>query len=101
MFSQNIMLSVCVLCFSVNAALFTFPMMLLISYWLMIDDVITGGRSLILRFLPGPFKTGPLVDASFLSYILLAIVQKVLEGLLKVMAQNDRLTMYFTYHITH
>ena len=43
MFSQNIMLSVCVLCFSGNAGLFTFPMMLLISYWLMIDDVITVG----------------------------------------------------------
>ena len=43
MFSQNIMISVCVLCFSVNAGLFTFPMMLLISYWLMIDDVIAVG----------------------------------------------------------
>ena len=63
MFSQNIMLSVCVLCFSVNAALFTFPMMLLISYWLMIDDVITGGRSLILRFLQGPGDMGPGEDA--------------------------------------
>ena len=43
MFSRNIMLSVCVLCFSVNAALFTFPMMSLIFYWLMIDDVIILG----------------------------------------------------------
>ena len=30
----------------------------------MIDDVITGGRSLILRFLPGPVETGPEVNAS-------------------------------------
>ena len=43
MFSQNIMISVCVLCFSVNAGLFTFPMMSLISYWQLIDDVIAVG----------------------------------------------------------
>ena len=43
MFSQNIMIYVCVLCFSVNAGLFTFPMMSLISYWLLIDDVIAVG----------------------------------------------------------
>ena len=30
----------------------------------MIDDVITGGRSLMLRFLPGPVETGPEVNAS-------------------------------------
>ena len=43
MFSQNIMIYVCVLCFSVNAGLFTFPMMSLIpiGYW--IDDVIAVG----------------------------------------------------------
>ena len=43
MFSQNIMMYVGVLCFSVNAGLFTFPMMSLISYWLLIDDVIAVG----------------------------------------------------------
>ena len=43
MFSQNIMIYVCVLCFSVNAGLFTFPMMSLISYWQLIDDVIAVG----------------------------------------------------------
>ena len=31
----------------------------------MIDDVITGGRSLMLRFLPGPVETGPEVNASY------------------------------------
>ena len=43
MFSQNIMMYVGVLCFSVNAGLFTFPMMSLIpiGYW--IDDVIAVG----------------------------------------------------------
>ena len=31
----------------------------------MIDDVITGGRSLILRFLLGPVEMGPEVNASY------------------------------------
>ena len=38
----------------------------------MIDDVITGGRSLILRFLPGPVETGPVVDASSKSVLILS-----------------------------
>ena len=44
MFSQNIMIYVCVLCFSVNDGLFTFAMMSMISYWLLIDDVIAVGE---------------------------------------------------------